>query len=222
MLEIQYIDPRELLANPWNSNHVDLEAEKQLEKSLRRLKMIDPIKVRELDDGSFEILSGQHRTEACIRLNYSEVPIINLGSVPEAKAREISLVSNGRYGRDDPIELMEVIEFIQAEGNVELSSFLPYDEVAVDAAFASRGIDISDVMPDTTDDFEDDTSLPGDELMPPPPKARQVMRFSVDLDDAAQIEKLIERTVKKQKFDESHSMVNAGLALAFLLLGDAS
>ena len=51
----EILNPKELLANPWNPNRLTPEAEMKLENSLARLGMFKPILVRTLEDGRREI-----------------------------------------------------------------------------------------------------------------------------------------------------------------------
>lgn len=219
-MEIAYVDPRTLKANPWNSNYCTPKQEAQLEESLKRLGNIGPTKVRTLPNGDLEVLGGQHRTEASIRLGQETIPIINLGSIPDKKAREISLVDNGRYGSDDPLKLIDVIEFINEGEEVDLDSFLPYDSLAVDAALASKKIDLGHLGDREDPEPPDDDYLPGDELTEPLKKNRsQIMRFSVSPDDADQITSLINEAIERHKLVEGGALANAGAALSILLLG---
>lgn len=207
--EFHEVDPTLLVPNPWNSNVVSPDNEAKLDASIKRFGMFKPIVVREMQDGSFQILGGEHRVDAAKRLGAKKVPVVNLGDIDDDKAKEISLVDNGRYGTDDALQLAELLEGL--DNTEELVSFMPYSEADLASIFSSVNIALDDLdIPDA------------DELAPSPSSEKpiqthQIMRFKVPVDDVAEITDQIERTMKVQKFSESDSLTNAGDALVYLL-----
>lgn len=206
------VDPRSLRPNPWNTNHMGPDAEAKLDASIKRLGMFKPVVVRELEDGTLEILGGQHRNEAAIRLGMPEVPIVNVGAVDDKKAKEIGIVDNGRYGADDTLELASLLESL---GNAEeLATFLPYSDADFASIFSAVDIKFDDLdLPDDNGDAADVPKLPKER----PAQTHVVMRFKVPVDDQSWISQLIERTMKEQGFTEGDSMTNAGDAFVHLL-----
>lgn len=203
------VDPRSLKPNPWNTNVVSPDDEAKIDASLKRLGMFKPIIVRELADGSLEILGGAHRRDSAIRLNYDTVPVMNLGRIDDQRAKEIGLVDNARYGNDDTLRLAELLDGMGSPD--DLATFLPY----TDADFASIFSSVNIVL--------DDLDIPDDDAAPSPlPKeavvqTHQIMRFKVPVEDVGTITDLIEATMKAQRFTEEDSLSNAGAALVHLL-----
>ena len=74
-------DPRSLTFSPWNVNSVSVENQRKLEESIRRNGIFRPIIVRELDDGTLEVIAGEHTTRAAIALGYEEIDVYNLGGI---------------------------------------------------------------------------------------------------------------------------------------------
>lgn len=207
--EILSADPKTLLANAWNPNIVSPDNEAKLEESLKRNGFFKPALVRQLASGAFEIVGGQHRIQAAIRLGYKNVPIINLGNIDDKKAKEFCLLDNGRYGADDTLQLAELLEGL---GNAdELASFMPYSETDLASIFSSVNIALDDL--DLDDAEETAPSLPKEK----PIQTHAVMRFKVPVDDQGWIADLVEKTMKQQKFTEEDSLTNAGDALVYLL-----
>lgn len=208
-LKMQDVAVEKLVPNPWNTNTVTPENELKIEASLKRFGMFRPIIARQLDDGSLQILGGQHRWEvASKRLGWKTVPVVNLGTVDTQKAKEIGLVDNGRYGDDDALALAELLKGL---GDVDdLLSFLPYSGDDIETLFASSSIALDDL------DLPDDTGAPV-ELPTKPTQTHQIMRFKVPMEDADFVQKLIESTMKSQGFTGDDSMTNAGHALIHLL-----
>lgn len=211
MIQIQklvMLSPEDLTPNRWNTNVVSPEGEQKLEASIERVGMFKPVLVRELNDGTLEILGGQHRSEAARRMGIETIPVINLGKVSDDRAKEISLLDNGRYGSDDALQLAELLESLG--GISELSSFMPFSDSEFDSIFSSVNIALDDLdLPDS-----DDIITPKEK----PIQTHSIMRFKVPVDDVEGITKLIEQVIKTQKFTESDSLENAGDALVHLLL----
>jgi ParB-like chromosome segregation protein Spo0J len=208
-LSVEMIEPGKLKGNPWNTNVVSPDAEVKLEASIKRFGMFKPVIVRELADGTLQIIGGEHRAEAAIRMGMSQVPVINLGKIDDKKAKELSLVDNSRYGADDTLQLAELLEGLGSAD--ELASFMPYTENDIASIFSSINIALDDL--DISDDDETTPSIPSER----PLQTHQIMRFKVPVDDIADITDMIEKTMKTQKFTESDSLTNAGDALVYLL-----
>ena len=203
------LPPESLTPNPWNTNIVSPDNEAKLEESIKRFGMFKPVVVRELADGTLQILGGEHRAGAARRMGIKKVPVINLGRIDDQKAKEISLVDNGRYGADDTLQLAELLEGL---GNAdELASFMPYSESDLSSIFSSVNIALDEL--DLHDLEEQAPSVPKER----PIQTHQVVRFKIPVDDASWITDLIEKAMKSQKFTDSDSLTNAGDALVYLL-----
>ena len=200
------VSPISLKANPWNTNIVSPENEKKIEKSIKRLGLFKPILARELSDGSLEILGGEHRAASAIRLGIESVPVINLGKINDKKAKEISLIDNGRYGADDSLSLSVLLK--ELGDSLELSEFLPYSESDLNDIFASSDMDLS--MLDIDDDDESPSGAPAQSK---PIQTHQIMRFKVPYEDAPIVQAVIESIMKAQGYSGEDSLSNAGHAL---------
>jgi ParB-like chromosome segregation protein Spo0J len=200
--------PINLLApNPWNTNVVSPENEERLEASLKRLGVFRPIIVRELSDGSLQIVGGEHRWEIAKRNGYTEVPIVNLGQVSDKVAKEVGLADNARYGADDVLSLSQLLKEL---GTAEsLQEFLPYETEDLNHIFASTSISLEDL------------DLPDDEVPPTMPEPRsgsgfQIMRFKVPIEDSEWITKIIDSVMRSEGFTKEDSMLNAGNAFVHI------
>lgn len=211
-IKLEMLAPDQLKPNPWNTNIVSPENQAKLEASIKRLGVFKPIVVREMHDGSLQIIGGQHRWEAAQSLGHSQVPVVNLGRIPEKKAKEIGLVDNGRYGADDTLQLAGLLEGLGLDAN-ELSSFMPYSESDFASIFSSVNISLDDL------DIPDEAELPVTPAAKPA-QTHQILRFKVPIDDVGELTDLIERTMKEQRFTDEDSLSNAGNALVHLLLGE--
>lgn len=208
----QTADPRKLRPNPWNTNVVDAANESKLEESLKKFGMFKPVIVRELPTGELEILGGEHRAGAAVRLGIKDIPIMNLGPLGDAEAKKIGLVDNGRYGNDDTLQLAALLKEL---GDIEdLTSFMPYSDQDFNNIIDAAEIDLDDLeaLPEL-----DPASKPTP--LPTAPATHTMMRFKVPMEDAERIGELINHVIKVQGLSGSDSLTNAGDALVHLLTG---
>lgn len=205
-IAITYVAPGLLKPNPWNPNVVGPEMEARLEKSIETLDFYKPIIVRELADGSLQILGGEHRARAAAKKGVAEVPVVNLGRIDDKRAKLVGEVDNGRYGEDDSLKLAAVLRDIGADG-LEL---LPFTEQDLAGIFAAEEIDLDSIGLDESDDE------PAGDLAPAARATitHELMRFKVPVADRERVQKLIERVIKaKGLANEKDSMIAAGMAL---------
>lgn len=208
----QMADPRKLRPNPWNTNVVDAANEAKLEESLKKFGMFKPVIVRELPTGDLEILGGEHRAGAAVRLGIKDIPIMNLGPLGDAEAKKIGLVDNGRYGNDDTLQLAALLKEL---GDIEdLASFMPFSDQDFSNIIDSAEIDLDDLeaLPEL-----DPASKPAP--LPTAPQTHTIMRFKVPIEDAERLGELINHVIKVQGLTGSDSLTNAGDALVHLLTG---
>ncbi|WP_197483973.1 ParB/RepB/Spo0J family partition protein [Comamonas thiooxydans] len=208
-LKIIYVPTGHLRPNPWNSNVVSPEMEGRLRNSLKQLNFYKPIIVRELDDGTFQILGGEHRWRAAKDLGHEQVPVICLGKIDDKQAKLIGLADNGGYGIDDVTRLNSVLQDIGME---DVAAMLPYTEDELAGMFkAVDEIDLSKIGFDAdVDPLDDVTPAPAER----PVKLTELMRFKVPVQDREAVEKLIKKLIVARGFDkEEDSLVAAGMAL---------
>ena len=207
------VDPRELQPNPWNTNHVSHENDIKLRASLRKHGMFKPLVVRELEDGTLQLLGGAHRAGAAIDEGITPVPAFNLGRVDDARAKEIGLIDNARYGSDDTLKLAELLEELGLQ-NVE--PVMPWSAAEVDMLSASIAVDVDQLDLDEDEQSEPEDRDQGD--APKVSKTHEIMRFKVGLGDAERLRRLIRTVIKDQGFTGADDLTNAGDALAHILL----
>lgn len=213
-ISITDLDVSELHSNEWNTNVVTPENEDRIKASLERFGMFRPIIARQIKgEAGYEILGGEHRWKVASKLGYETIPVINLGYIDDKKAKEISLVDNGRYGEDDTLMLAELLKDL---GDADdLMSFMPYTHDELTNIFASSEIAFDDLG---FDDNEDENTPPLT-IAEKAIQTHNIMRFKIPVEDSKFIEMLVDATMKKQGFTDDDSMMNAGNAIVHLLRG---
>lgn len=202
-------DPRTLIPAPWNPNRADASDEAKLDASVDRFGLFKPVVCRRLENGDLQILGGHYRVASAIRLGLLLVPVVDLGEVSEDRAREITLVDNGRYGRDDSGALAKLIEELHA-GRDELAGFLPFDLSELEAIASSAAIDLDTLGLDEED-------APKAEKPPRVSKTHEMMRFKVAVEDADRLRQALATVMADQGFSEADQLSNAGDALVWLV-----
>lgn len=206
-MQLLQVAPGALSPNPWNTNHItDPADEERLRHSLQELGTFKPILARELEDGSLQIIGGEHRWRAAQQLGHETVPVLNLGHVDDVRAKKMGLVDNARYGHDDPAGLADLLRELGAE----MDLIMPLSDVDLAAISSSANEALDDL------DSIGRTELPSLEDVKPPPTV-QVLRFKVPVEDVGWVSTLIEKAKKQGGYTQEDSLSNAGNALVHML-----
>lgn len=88
-----------------------LEYEK-IKQSLKVAGQIQPVLVRELEDGTFEIINGYHRWRAMQELGSTQIEVKNLGKIDFDTAVSRALLTEDTKIPIDAIELAELLKKI--------------------------------------------------------------------------------------------------------------
>lgn len=212
-LSFTYADPRSLQKNPWNPNKVSPADEAKLRNSLQQHGHVRPILVRELADGTLEIVGGEHRVEVSIDLGMTEVPILNLGKISDEDAKRALMIDNSRYGHDDAGLLSELLADLGSADELAEWMTLDVEELTtlLGAADSPEEIDLIGALEDL-DDLGSEEELPVARDL----KTHQAMKFKVPVEDQEFIKETIERVIKEQGIHDSDSAIRAGDALLWL------
>lgn len=218
-MDIEYVNPHDLRPNPWNPNAVDPINQTKLENSIRKDGIKRPIVVRQLDNGDYQIIGGQHRTEAAISLGLAGVPIINRGKISDAEAKKETLLDNYRYGTDNLDRLSELLSDPDIGDALDLISTMPIDEEELAEYFSHlKSVDVDlDVDGHLDDKEEEDEEADTIDLGIKPARTHQIIRFRISVEDQAKLAELIKQTKIDEGYVESDDLTNDGDALIHLL-----
>ena len=136
VVKIELLKPNDY--NPKLDFRVNEDNAKEYEKiknSLRIAGQISPVIVRELEDGTYEIINGYHRWEAMKELGYTEIEIKNLGKIDFDLAVSRALLTEDTKVPIDNIELAELLKrVVTLEKTVEYwADILPYEPETIQA-----------------------------------------------------------------------------------------
>ncbi|APM29218.1 ParB/RepB/Spo0J family partition protein [Klebsiella michiganensis] len=214
-ISILTVETAQLRPNPWNTNVVGAQNFDKLKNSIDRLGFFKPILVRDMEDGTYQILGGEHRWRAAIEQGMASVPVTSVGVVEDNVAKQMSLVDNERYGEDDAVELQRLIESIQAEIDYSLAEIAPYDEELTATLARESRIDLEELG---LLGEEGDSVAEAD---PRETKERlgvehQTMRFKVSFDTAEGVTEIVKTIIREQGIKTGSDMEDAGEALVWL------
>ncbi|HBX7361657.1 TPA: chromosome partitioning protein ParB, partial [Klebsiella pneumoniae] len=198
-----------------NTNVVGARNFDKLKNSIDRLGFFKPILVRELLDGAYEILGGEHRWRAAIEHGMAAVPVTSVGVIDDNTAKQMSLVDNERYGEDDAVELQRLIESIQAEIDYSLADIAPYDEEMTETLARESSVDLEELS--MLGEEEDHAAEPdAREKKERLGVEHQTMRFKVSFDTAESVTEVIKTIIREQGIKTGSEMEDAGEALVWL------
>ena len=129
MIKTQLVemDKKDLVKADWNykTDGTDEQIEK-LMNSIREDNSVGVLAVREVKK-KFEVIDGNHRLEAIIRLGWKKVPCENFGKITKAKAITIARRRNHKWFEDDIMAYAQLFkEDVLTEYSIdELEKFMP-------------------------------------------------------------------------------------------------
>lgn len=209
------VEVRRLKPNPWNTNTVGAQNFDKLKNSIEKLGFFKPILVREIDDGDYEILGGEHRWKAAIDSGISTVSVLSVGKISDVVAKQMSLVDNERYGEDDQQALQRLIEDIQADLDYSLSEIAPYDDELAATLSKETAFDLEELA-SLSDESDEPDVIDTREKKERLGVEHQTMRFKVSFDAADTVTYVIKQIVTEQGINTGSDMEDAGEALVWL------
>jgi hypothetical protein len=131
----------EVTFNAWNPNRMDGWMYARAVESIETFGMIDPILVRELPNGNYEVIDGEHRAKACLDLE-QPIPAHSVGIIPDALAKKMTIALNEVHGTASPIEMGKLLDDLLTSMPLDdLLEGLPFSPETVKAFTATADID---------------------------------------------------------------------------------
>lgn len=131
--------------NPYQPRtHFDPAGIEEMASSIKKYGVLQPLLVREKDDGSFELIAGQRRMAASKKAGLSQVPVI-VKRATDAEMLEMAIIENIHREDMSPIDKAQSFKQLMTRFNMtqnQISSLLGISRPAV--ANTIRLLDLPD------------------------------------------------------------------------------
>jgi hypothetical protein len=120
---------RQLVKADWNYKKEDEARSAKLVANLKRNGQVETLLVRDLSNGTKEVVNGNHRLDALMVLGVKSAAVCDLGKISKAEAMRLAVETNETKFETDYVKLSELFKEIKLEFNEEdLLSTLPFDQ----------------------------------------------------------------------------------------------
>ena len=143
-MELVDLPISQLIEAWWNPNRMDPVMLARLRKSITRFDLVDNLVVRKMEEGAYEVLSGNQRLQVLTELGYSHVPCVVVG-LDDVEARLLAQGLNRIEGEDDlglKAELFK--EVLKTLPQSEVLSILPESSESLKALTALGEADVAE------------------------------------------------------------------------------
>lgn len=121
------IEVSKLVKADWNYKEEDPKMQKQLVENIRKNGQLENIIVRQLGNGKYEVVNGNHRLDAFKELKFAKVTCCDVGEISEAHAARIAIETNETKFKSDNIKLAQLLENIKSDFDItELQKTMPF------------------------------------------------------------------------------------------------
>lgn len=211
--QIVSLDASELTPNKWNPNSVGIENMEKLKASLESNQFFKPVLYRELDDGTREIIGGEHRVLAAQELGI-KVPALSLGNIDDETAKKLTLMDNDSYGENDSNQLANILKELEASG-VDIVGEMTYTDDELESLLNLTTEVHSDVLDELDgldlDSDDDPTESPDGQDAPEPEKAHyKTFKVKIDITQLEEFEQNMSALMQSRSIDDSDPAIERG------------
>lgn len=160
--------------NAWNPNSMTGVDFDRLRKAIRATGFNDPVMVRSgnsdgpFPDGTLEVIDGEHRWRAATAEGLETIPVMDMGNVPDAEAKVLTINANKLRGQHDRTREGEILsELSKLDGGTAILDLMPFSVDERTALISLTSGDFSTVdkmeeVPALRDEDADDDEADGD------------------------------------------------------------
>lgn len=133
----------QLVPAPWNYKTDNPFLLAKLKANLKRNGQVENLLVRELGNGLYEVVNGNHRYHAMLALGEEEAVCYNFGSISDAQAQRVAIETNETRFVSDDMRLEGLLRGLSEEfEGTDLKSTMPFSSAqweAMDIFIAEAG-----------------------------------------------------------------------------------
>jgi ParB-like chromosome segregation protein Spo0J len=128
----------------WNYKKDDPAMMAKLQANLKRNGQIENIVIREKPGGRYEVVNGNHRLDALRAAGSAKAWAVNLGDIPDWKAKRIAIELNETRFENDELRLASMLEGMAKEmTKEEMLETMPIEPAEIDRLIAMAAFDWS-------------------------------------------------------------------------------
>ena len=132
--EFREIELSLLKPAPWNYKDDDDGFDEKLRANLERNDCVQNLIVRELGDGSYEVVNGNHRLKLLLDMGQERVMCYDCGAIIELAAKKLAIETNETRFKSDPKRMVQLVDIILSEFQIEdFQSTMPIPLSAIEA-----------------------------------------------------------------------------------------
>lgn len=146
------IETSKLIKAEWNYKEEDEKQTAKLIENFKRNGQVENIQIRELEDGKYEVVNGNHRLDVMNSIGLKKCHTYNHGKISLAEAQRLAIETNETRFNTNAFKLGELIK--------DMSGTFSLDEMAETMPFTSEEMsNMIDVLDFDWNTFEDDEPL---------------------------------------------------------------
>ena len=143
------IEVSKLIKADWNYKEEDENQTLKLIENFKRNGQVENIQIRELENGKYEVVNGNHRLDVMNEIKMKECHVFNYGKISLADAQRIAIETNEIRFQTNAFKLGELIK--------DMTGTFSLDEMAKTMPFTSDEMgNMIDVLDFDWNTFEDD------------------------------------------------------------------
>lgn len=157
LVPIEKVHPNGYNYNEMDSKMLDLE-----KKALKQFGIVRALTVRELSDGTFEIIDGEHRYFLLKECGAKTVPVRSLGKISLNKAMALTVALDEIRGTKDFFKLAALFNSVKEYSAEQMAEILPYaaEEITAFAEASDYTIEEFDLSSFKEDMVRDSVTVP--------------------------------------------------------------
>jgi len=104
----------------WNYKKDNPDLLDKLKNNIKRNGMIENLIIRDLKNGFFEVVNGNHRLQALKDLNWKKpIMVFNMGNISTPHAQRIAIETNETKFDKDNVELSKILKELSIEFDID-------------------------------------------------------------------------------------------------------
>ena len=147
----QEIELSKLVGAPWNYKKDFEYLEEKLINNIKKNGIIENIIVREIEGDKFEVVNGNHRLKACVKIGLEKIMCCNLGNIKLRVAKRIAIETNETKFPNDKSKLGDILsDLLDGFGLDDIVATTPWSRDEIEKL---AKVDIDDITASDSNDI---------------------------------------------------------------------